>query len=95
VVNQPPFWSLHIKRFKPSRRRGVCSEPLTFGGSKCGAESRKPVRLLRCGLKMSVPRNGSRREIAQQVVKHESTRTTGLYDQRDDEVSLDGERIVI
>jgi site-specific recombinase XerD len=41
-------------------------------------------------------RNGGRREIAQQMTNHESARTTGLYDRRDDEVSLDEvERIVI
>jgi site-specific recombinase XerD len=41
-------------------------------------------------------RNGGRREIAQQMANHESARTTGLYDRRDDEVSLDEvERIVI
>jgi site-specific recombinase XerD len=41
-------------------------------------------------------RNGGRRELAQQMANHESARTTGLYDRRDDEVSLDEvERIVI
>lgn len=41
-------------------------------------------------------RNGGRREVAQQMANHESARTTGLYDRRDDEVSLDEiERIVI
>src|SRR6516165_1571122 len=41
-------------------------------------------------------RNGGRREIAQQMANHESARTTGLYDRRDDEVSLsEVERIVI
>jgi integrase/recombinase XerD len=35
-------------------------------------------------------------EIAQQMVAHESARTTGLYDRRSDEISLDEvERIVI
>lgn len=34
-------------------------------------------------------RNGGRREIAQQMANHESARTTGLYDRRDDDVSLD------
>lgn len=34
-------------------------------------------------------RNGGRREIAQQMANHESARTTGLYDRRDDEVLLD------
>jgi integrase len=41
-------------------------------------------------------RNGSRREIAQQMANHESARTTGLYDRREDELSLDEvERIII
>ncbi len=41
-------------------------------------------------------RKGGRRELAQQMANHESARTTGLYDRRDDEVSLDEvERIVI
>ena len=41
-------------------------------------------------------RNGGKIEIAQQMANHESARTTGLYDRRDDEVSLDEiERIVI
>jgi len=33
--------------------------------------------------------NGGRLEIAQQMAAHESSRTTGLYDRRSDEVSLD------
>jgi len=41
-------------------------------------------------------RNGGRLEIAQQMANHESARTTGLYDRRGDQVSLDeGERIMI
>jgi hypothetical protein len=32
---------------------------------------------------------GGRLEIAQQMAAHESARTTGLYDRRSDEVSLD------
>lgn len=41
-------------------------------------------------------KNGGRVEIAQQIAEHESARTTGLYDRRDDEVSLDEvERILI
>jgi integrase len=41
-------------------------------------------------------RNGGRLEVAQQMANHESTRTTGLYDRRNDQVSLDEvERIVI
>lgn len=41
-------------------------------------------------------KNGGTLEIAQQIAAHESSRTTGLYDRRDDDVSLDEvERIVI
>lgn len=41
-------------------------------------------------------KNGGRLEIAQQMANHESARTTGLYDRRDDDVSLDEvERILI
>ena len=41
-------------------------------------------------------RNGGKLEVAQQMANHESARTTGLYDRRDDEVSLDEvERILI
>ena len=34
-------------------------------------------------------RNGGKLEIAQQMANHESARTTGLYDRRNDKVSLD------
>lgn len=34
-------------------------------------------------------KNGGRLEVAQQLAAHESSRTTGLYDRRGDEVSLD------
>ena len=41
-------------------------------------------------------KNGGRLEVAQQIAAHESSRTTGLYDRRGDDVSLDEvERIVI
>jgi integrase/recombinase XerD len=41
-------------------------------------------------------KNGGKLEVAQQMANHESSRTTGLYDRRNDEVSLDEvERIVI
>ena len=34
-------------------------------------------------------KNGGKLEIAQQIPAHESSRTTGLYDRRDDDVNLD------
>ncbi|MEQ8204074.1 MAG: tyrosine-type recombinase/integrase [Smithellaceae bacterium] len=41
-------------------------------------------------------RNGGKLEVAQQMANHESARTTGLYDRRNDQISLDEvERIVI
>jgi len=41
-------------------------------------------------------KNGGKLEVAQQMANHESARTTGLYDRRDDQVSLDEvERIAI
>lgn len=41
-------------------------------------------------------KNGGRIEVAQAIAGHESARTTGLYDRRDDEVTLDEvERIII
>jgi len=41
-------------------------------------------------------KNGGKLELAQQMANHESARTTGLYDRRGDEISLDEvERIVI
>ncbi|MEN6373393.1 MAG: tyrosine-type recombinase/integrase [Smithella sp.] len=41
-------------------------------------------------------KNGGKLEIAQQMANHESARTTGLYDRRNDQVSLDEvERILI
>ncbi len=41
-------------------------------------------------------RNGGKLKIAQQMANHESARTTGLYDRRTDQVSLDEvERIAI
>ena len=41
-------------------------------------------------------KNGGRLEIAQQMANHESSRTTGLYDRRGDQIKLDEvERIAI
>lgn len=48
------------------------------------------------GLTAFYLKNGGKLEIAQQIAAHESSRTTGLYDRRDDDVSLDEvERISI
>jgi predicted methyltransferase len=43
-----------------------------------------------------VLKNGGKLEVAQHMAAHESARTTGLYDRRGDEISLDEvERIAI
>jgi integrase/recombinase XerD len=34
-------------------------------------------------------KNGGKLEIAQRIAAHESSRNTGLYDRRDDDVNLD------
>jgi integrase len=34
-------------------------------------------------------KNGGKLEIAQQMAAHESARTTGLYDRRNDQIALD------
>ena len=51
-------------------------------------------------IKIIMPRpylhNGGKLEVAQQMANHESARTTGLYDRRDDLLTLDEvERILI
>ena len=41
-------------------------------------------------------RNGGKLEVVQQMANHESARTTGFYDRRDDQLTLDEvERILI
>ncbi len=37
----------------------------------------------------SAIKNGGKLEIAQQMAAHESARTTGVYDRRSDEISID------
>lgn len=40
-------------------------------------------------------RNGGKLEVAQQMANHESARTTGLYDRRNDQVSLDEVELIL
>ena len=50
----------------------------------------------RTGLIVPYLRNGGKLEVAQQMANHESTCTTGLYDRREDLLTLDEvERILI
>lgn len=59
-------------------------------GTKAGCHSFRATGII------EYLRNGGKLEIAQHMANHESARTTGLYDRRDDQVSLDEiERIVI
>lgn len=72
--------------FRMIGRRAVASELMT----KIGCHSFRATGIT------EYLRNGGRLEIAQQMANHESSRTTGLYDRRGDQVSLDEvERILI
>jgi hypothetical protein len=44
------------------------------------------IGMIRLGLYL---KNGGKLEVAQQMATHESARTTGLYDRRNEDVSLD------
>jgi integrase/recombinase XerD len=58
--------------------------------TKCGCHSFRATGIT------EYLRNGGKLEVAQQMANHESARTTGLYDRRDDQVALDEiERILI
>lgn len=58
--------------------------------TKCGCHSFRATGIT------EYLRNGGKLEVAQQMANHESARTTGLYDRRNDQVSLDEvERILI
>jgi len=62
----------------------------------CGLQTRIGNHSFRATGITEYLRNGGKLEIAQQMAAHESARTTGLYDRRDDELSLDEvERILI
>ena len=58
--------------------------------TKCGCHSFRATGIT------EYLKNGGKLEVAQQMANHESARTTGLYDRRNDQVSLDEvERILI
>ncbi len=64
--------------------------------SAAGIETRIGCHTFRATGITEYLRNGGKLEIAQQMANHESSRTTGLYDRRNDQVSLDEvERIMI
>ena len=47
------------------------------------------LRMLLDWLVVGHIKNGGKLEIAQRIAAHESSRTTGLYDRRDEDVNLD------
>jgi len=57
--------------------------------AKAGIETEISCHTFRATGITAYLKNGGRLEIAQQMAAHESARTTGLYDRRDDETSLD------
>lgn len=92
-------------RTAKGRSRRLTGEPM----AQADAYRMIRRRALACGLKTKIGnhsfratgiteylRNGGKLEIAQQMAAHESARTTGLYDRREDDVSLDEiERVLI
>jgi hypothetical protein len=66
---------------------GVHLHPGTLFGiiPECRSESSRN----RVHVRPESPQNGGKLEIAQQMAGHESARTTGLYDRRNDSVALD------
>ena len=69
--------SLSTARALPVARAGAGRLPALFAPDPRDA-----------GITKYLP-NGGKLEIAQQIANHESARTTGLYDRRSDQVSLD------
>lgn len=64
--------------------------------AECGLRTRIGCHTFRATGITEYLRNGGKLEVAQRMANHESARTTGLYDRRDDQVSLDEvERILI
>lgn len=62
----------------------------------CGLDTRICCHTFRATGITTYLKNGGKLELAQQMANHESARTTGLYDRRGDQVSLDEvERILI
>jgi hypothetical protein len=100
LPTKAPFFRRHGGDLENSLG-GVC--PLSMPGGWCVNGPRQWG--LRAGLGITLSgrpglpttfKTGGKIETAQQMAGHESSRTTGLYDRRDDELSLDEiERISI
>ena len=73
-----------------------CLEVLQRRALACGLDTRICCHTFRATGITTYLKNGGKLELAQQMANHESARTTGLYDRRGDQVSLDEvERILI
>jgi integrase len=65
-------------------------------GADAGIRTRTGYHTFRATGITEYLRNGGKLEIAQAMANHESARTTGLYDRRENQISLDEvERILI
>jgi hypothetical protein len=72
----------------PSVRKAACPLRSSIKLTKIGNHS------FRAGGITAYLQNGGRLEVAQQLAAHESSRTTGLYDRRDEEISrVEGTRL--
>ena len=81
--------------FSPRTRRAPC-RTIRRRAIDAGIQTKIGCHTFRATGITEYLKNGGKREIAQQVANHESARTTGLYDRRNDQVSLDEvERILI
>lgn len=56
--------------------------------SEAGIQTKIGCHTLRAAGITAYLKNGGKLEVAQQMANHESSRTTSLYDRRDDDVSL-------
>ena len=68
---------------------GLESCPTANAGGKTGQEACPTIRAT--GITAYL-KNGGKLEVALQMAAHESARTTGLYDRRNDAVELDESR---
>ena len=71
-------------------------KPLVFDDDGCRHRDQNRLSQFPRDGHHRILKNGGKLEIAQQMADHESARTIGLYDQRNDQLTLDEvERIVI
>ena len=96
---QTPLFRTARKGGKLTERRMTQAEVYRMIGRRAGGAGIKTLigcHTFRATGITAYLKNGGKLEVAQQMAAHESARTTGLYDRRGDEISLDEvERIVI